>query len=143
MALLQFTLYLVVGGICFSIDIAGFIVLRYFGLPLLVASATSFATSTIANYMFCCAFVFRRGRFSRPEELLRLFAIAIVGLSLNSAAVWLLAEVLGLHPALAKIVAVLPVVAWNYLGRRTMVFDATPSEAILTLAERVRGRLLS
>ena len=140
MALLQFALYVVVGGICFSIDIAGFVVLRSFGLPILTASAISFVTSTVVNYLLCCALVFRRGRFSRGEELLRLFAIAIGGLSLNSTALWVLAEILMIDPTLAKIIAVLPVIAWNYLGRRLIVFDSTPSAAMLILAERAREK---
>jgi putative flippase GtrA len=139
-AFLQFALYLIVGGICFSIDIAGFVLLRYFELPILTASATSFVTATVTNYVLCCAFVFRRGRFSRQEEVLRLFAIAIVGLGLNSAVVWLLAEDLGFDPTLAKVLAVLPVLAWNYLGRRAVVFDRAPSAALVMLADRVRGR---
>ena len=110
-----------------------------FELPILTASAISFVTSTVANYLLCCALVFRRGRFSRGEELLRLFAIAVGGLSLNSVAVWLLAQILTIDPTLAKIIAVLPVIAWNYLGRRLIVFDSTPSAAMLILAEARAG----
>src|SRR5258708_20577707 len=58
MAFLQFTFYVIVGGICFSIDIAGFVILLYYGLALLTASALSFVTATIANYLLCCTFVF-------------------------------------------------------------------------------------
>lgn len=141
MALLQFILYSVVGGICFTIDIAGFVLLRYLGMAILAASAVSFVTATIANYLLCCALVFRSGRFSRGEELLRLSTIAIIGLSLNSAVVWILAELLRLDPTLAKVLAVFPVLAWNYLGRRSMVFDDRPSPAMVALAQRVRERL--
>ena len=140
MALLQLALYLIVGGICFCIDIGGFIALRYFELPILPASATSFATATFANYLLCCTFVFRSGRFSRLEEILRLFVIAVAGLGLNSAVVWLLAEILEFDPTLAKIFAVFPVFAWNYLGRRAIVFDETPSAAMVLLADRTRYR---
>ncbi len=140
MAFLQFAAYVSVGGICFSIDIAGFVILLYFGLGILTASAVSFATATIINYLLCCAVVFRSGRFSRSEELLRLFAIAIVGLGLNSAMVWLLAEVMGLDPILAKLLAVLPVLAWNYLGRRSIVFDGAPSAVMITVVQRARER---
>jgi putative flippase GtrA len=139
-ALLQLAFYLVVGGICFCIDIGGFVALRYFSLPLLTASATSFVTANLINYLLCCALVFRSGRFSRPEEMLRLFGIAVIGLGLNSAMVWLLAEILGMDPTMAKILAVFPVFAWNYLGRRTAVFDGGPSAAMTLLAERIRGR---
>jgi putative flippase GtrA len=139
-ALLQLAFYLVVGGICFCIDIGGFIALRYFSLPILTASATSFATATLINYSLCRAFVFRSGRFSRPEEMLRLFGIAVIGLGLNSAVVWLLAEILAMDPTAAKILAVFPVFAWNFLGRRTAVFDGAPSAAMTLLAERIRSR---
>src|SRR5207248_686023 len=54
-ALVQLALYLVVGGICFCIDIGGFIALRYVGVAILAASATSFVTATLANYVLCCA----------------------------------------------------------------------------------------
>ncbi|MGA8597955.1 MAG: GtrA family protein, partial [Bryobacteraceae bacterium] len=131
--LLQFGFYLVVGGICFSIDIIGFILLRYSGLRILTASATSFVVATITNYFLCCALVFCSGRYSRPEELLRLFVIALVGLALNSAVVYVLAVVIGFNPTLAKILAVLPILGWNYLGRRAIVFGGTPAPALVTL----------
>ena len=139
--LLQLVLYLVVGGICFCIDIGGFVALRYLKVPILTASAASFVTATITNYALCRTFVFRSGRFSRPEELLRLFGIAIIGLGLNSAVVWLLAEIIATDPTVAKILAVFPVFAWNYLGRRTVVFDGAPSGAMTILAKRIRSRL--
>lgn len=140
-ALLQFAAYVIVGGICFSIDITGFVIFLYLGLGILTASAISFATATVANYLLCCIFVFQRGRFSRSEELLRLFAIAVIGLSLNSAMVWLLAEVLGFNPILAKILAVFPVLAWNYLGRRSMVFGGAPSTIMIKAAKGARESL--
>jgi putative flippase GtrA len=139
MALLQFALYLIVGGICFCIDVGGFVALRSFGVPILTASATSFVTATLANYMASRAFVFRSGRFSRPEEILRLFGVAIVGLGLNIAVVWFLAGILGSDPTLAKIFAVFPGVVWNYLGRRTIVFHGAPSAALAWVVHRVRG----
>jgi putative flippase GtrA len=98
----------------------------------------SFVTANLVNYLLCRAFVFRSGRFSRPEEVSRLFVIAVVGLGLNSAAVWLLAGVLGVDPTLAKILAVFPVFAWNYLGRRSIVFASGPSAAVALLSERLR-----
>ena len=110
-------------------------------LPILTASVLSFVTATLANYLLCCGFVFNRGRFSRPEEIVRLFIIALVGLGLNSIVVLLLAQILEFDPTLAKILAVFPVFAWNYVGRRAMVFDGTPSPGVVLLMERVRVRL--
>ena len=140
MALLQLGLYFIVGGICFCIDIGGFVALRSLTLPILTASVLSFVAATLVNYVLCCGFVFRRGRFSRPEEIGRLFMIALVGLGLNTAVVWALVSFLQLDPTLAKILAVLPVFAWNYLGRRAMVFDGSPPAALALIIERVYGR---
>jgi hypothetical protein len=75
---------------------------------------------------------------SRLQEVLWLFVIALVGLALNSAVVWLLAEILRVNPTLAKILAMLPILGWNYLGRRAIVLDGTPAAARVTIAERVR-----
>jgi putative flippase GtrA len=108
MLLRQLVLYLVVGGICFFIDVGGFVVLHVCGLPILAASALSFVTATLVNYALCCGFVFRSGRFSRPEEIVRLFAIALVGLGLNSLGVLLLAQFLRFDSTFAKILAVFP-----------------------------------
>ena len=135
LAMVQLGLYLIVGGICFFIDIGCFIALRLCNLPILTSSALSFITATLFNYVLCCGFVFRRGRFSRPEEIIRLFIIALVGLGLNTAVVLLLAEILKLDPTLAKILAVVPVFAWNFLGRRALVFDGTPPAAMAVLAK--------
>jgi putative flippase GtrA len=139
MAVLQLGTYFIVGGICFFIDVGGFVALRFCKAPILTASSLSFVTATLVNYLLCCGFVFHRGRFSRSEEIVRLFIIALVGLGLNSTVVLLLANILDFDPTLAKILAVFPVFAWNYLGRRTMVFDATPPAAIALLVERLRA----
>lgn len=50
-----------------------------------------------------------------------LCGIAAIGLGLDNAMVWLMAEILGVDPTPAKILAVFPVFAWNYLGRRAIV----------------------
>lgn len=140
MALLQLVLYFIVGGICFFIDVGGFVALRFCKLPILTASALSFTIATLVNYLLCCGFVFRSGRFSRPEEIVRVFVIALVGLGLNTAVVLFVIKILEFDPTLVKILAVLPVFAWNYLGRRAIVFGGSPPAAIALLAERVRGR---
>jgi len=139
---LQFALYLIVGSVCFCIDIGGFLIILWLlSLPILIASALSFVISTVANYALCCAFVFRRGRFSRLEEMSRLLVVSVIGLGLNSAMVWALAVRGGLDPAIAKVLAVFPVLAWNFLARRVIVFHAALSTVVVEFASRIGGRL--
>ena len=86
---------LLLARVCFCIDVGGFVAAPPpCKLPILTASVLSFVTATLVNYLLCCGFVFRSGRFSRPEEIVRLFMIAFVGLGLNTAVVLLLAKIL-------------------------------------------------
>ena len=75
----------------------------------------------------CCSWgsLFRSGRFSRPDEILRLLFIALVGLGLNSAVVLLLAKFCGSIRRSRKSLPSFPCSSWNYLGRRSIVFDGT------------------
>jgi len=71
------------------------------------------------------------------QEISRLFLVALIGVALNSAVVWILAEFVRLDPTLAKVLAVLPVLAWNYVGRRLMVFDSALTQGVAELTNRI------
>ncbi|MSP87968.1 MAG: GtrA family protein, partial [Alphaproteobacteria bacterium] len=87
--LAQFGFYLVVGGLSFFVDIGAFMGLRAVGMPLYLASIANFVLATIANYFLSYVLAFKRGRFARGSEIARLFAVAGVGLALNTGFVWL------------------------------------------------------
>ena len=44
-------------------------------------------------------------------------------------------KIMHLEPTLAKVLAVIPVFAWNYFGRRTMVFEGAPPTGMNGLAK--------
>jgi putative flippase GtrA len=100
----------------------------------------SFVTATRINYASCRNSVFRDARFPRPEEVVRLFVIAIVGLGLNTALVWILPKILQFDPTLDKILAVFPVCSRNFIGRRSVVFYGSLPLAIALVAKRVHRR---
>ena len=54
--------------------------------------------------------------------MLRFLTVVLIGLGLNTLLVWCFVYPLALHPTAAKIIAVLFVLVWNYLGRRQLVF---------------------
>ena len=117
----QFLAYLVVGGLSTVVDLGGFALLRWLGLAVMAAAPTSFVAGTVFNYFASYVLAFRRGLYERGEEIGRLFAVAVVGLVLNTGFVWLFVR-LGIDPLLAKTIAVPCVLAWNFLGRRWLVF---------------------
>ena len=92
----------------------------------------------------CCSWgsLFRSGRFSRPEEILRLLFIALVGLGLNSAVVLLLAKFCGSIRRSRKS-CLFPVLelelSWPTLDR----VRRNPPAVTPLLAERIHRRLSS
>lgn len=120
---MQFLLYLVVGGLAFFVDIGVFIGLCTGGVPVIPASITSFLVATLANYLLSITLAFEAGRFRRSIEIIRFLAVVLIGLAFNTALVWYFAYPLAMPPVAAKIAAVPIVLAWNYLGRRLLVFS--------------------
>ena len=142
----QFLCYLVVGGAAFLVDLSIFITLMKFGFGVLVASTVGFVVGTLVNHVLSVHLAFLGGRFSRAHEVARLFAVALIGLALTTALIWVFL-VLELTPVVAKCLAVVIVLAWNYLGRRLFVFHRRmPSltqrwtDAALAFAMRDRKR---
>jgi putative flippase GtrA len=133
---LQFACYLVVGGSAFLVELVSFVLLLQAGAATIPASVASFLVATVANYLLSNAIAFQSGGIARGQEALRFAVVALVGLGLNTGFVWLLLA-LGEPPLVAKIAAVAPVLAWNFLGRRLFVFSATVPEASWRLGNRV------
>jgi putative flippase GtrA len=120
---MQFSLYLIVGGLSFFVDIGAFVAMRALEVPVIPASISSFMLATAANYLLSILLAFERGRLRRHVEMLRFLAVVLVGLGLNTLLVWFFVYPLSMHPTVAKIVAVPIVLVWNYLGRRLLVFS--------------------
>lgn len=136
----QFGFYLVAGGLAFFVDIGAFMAMRAIELPLYLASIASFVLATIANYFLSYLLAFKRGRFARGAEIARLFAVAGVGLALNTGFVWLFLRSELFGEVVAKIAAVPLVLAWNFLGRRIFVFRPDLPDGTAALVERVSAR---
>lgn len=135
---LQFVCYLMVGGSAFLVELVSFVLLLQAGLATIPASIASFLAATAANYRLSNAIAFRSGGIGRGREALRFAFVALVGLGLNTGFVWLLLA-LGEPPLVAKITAVAPVLAWNFLGRRLFVFSPSIPEASWRLGNRMSG----
>ena len=114
--------------------------MRAIGIPLYLASIASFVLATIANYLLSYVLAFKRGRFARGPEIARLFAVAGVGLALNTGFVLLFLRSDLFGEVFAKIAAVPFVLAWNFLGRRIFVFRAELPEGTAAFAERISER---
>jgi putative flippase GtrA len=136
---LQFACYLVVGGSAFLVELVTFLLLLSGGVAPIPASVASFVVASAANYALSNLLAFARGDVSRGQEMLRFAVVALVGLGLNTAVVWILLA-LGAPAVFAKVSAVAPVLMWNFLGRRLFVFsDRIPEPAWRVGSRIARG----
>jgi dolichol-phosphate mannosyltransferase len=119
----QLVWYLVVALCSLSADLLVFTALLATGCPVLLALVVGFVIGTLANYVLSRTLAFTGGRFRRWDEILRLFAVSLVGLGLTALLVTVFMR-LGLSAIAAKLVATLIVFFWNYLGRRLFVFHS-------------------
>ena len=133
----QFALYLVVGGLSFVADMIVFLSILSYGYVLAVA--VGFSVGTFCNYLLSRLIAFRGGRFRVGVELLMLFVVALIGAGLTISLALLLTD-LGVGAVAAKIVATVIVLAWNYLGRRLLVFHPEIPYGVVRVLNRATSR---
>ncbi|RLK63943.1 GtrA family protein [Atopobacter sp. AH10] len=86
----------------------------------LLAAAISFIASTIFNYLASMRYVFssRFGKEQRHQEASLFLVLSLIGLALNQFFMWFFVEKCGLFYVLAKILATVLVMAWNFISRK-------------------------
>jgi len=116
--------YFAVGAIAAGVDFVLFaIFVKQFGLHWFVAGLGSFVVATAVNYVLSIRHVFQSGvRFGRRQEILYVFLISGVGLTINQLTLYLCIELQGIDELVAKVFATGAAFMWNYLMRRYVVF---------------------
>jgi len=129
----QFVWYFAVGTGSLLTDLLAFTWLLAMGAPVPLALVVGFVIGTLVNYVLSRALAFTGGRFRRWDEILRLFAVALIGLVLTALLVAVCMG-FGLSAIAAKLVATPVAFFWNYLGRRIFVFHAEMPTGIWRLS---------
>src|SRR5262249_52962428 len=91
-------------------------------IPIEFAAPTAFIVAAVANYLLSVVFVFRhKARWGTTGEIIVYCVVVLIGALLDLVITkW--SVNLGNPPALAKIIATALVLAFNFLGRRYVVF---------------------
>ena len=118
----KFILYSIVGIICSLIDIGIFYLLIYVHLNIYIASIVSVTIATIVNYFLSYKLAFLRGKFSKKNEIFRIFLISFGGLFISNLIFFLLTHFLHLDLLISKIIPIPLTLLWNFIGRRYFVF---------------------
>lgn len=122
---LQFFRYLICGGTSTLCDMAMlFILTQFLSINHLVATPLAYVTGTITNYTLNTILVFKSSGNIKKE--FPVFAIiGIMGLLWTEIIIWLFVDVLGIYVMIAKVIAVVLVLNWNFFMRKKLVFNSS------------------
>jgi putative flippase GtrA len=93
-------------------------------IALTVAAAIAFILTVLQNYVLHYHWTFQ-SRDRHQLALPRFVVVSIVGLAINSAAVWFGVNYSNLGPPVIQLMAVLFVVVWNFLASSHLVFGSS------------------
>jgi putative flippase GtrA len=116
--------YFVVGGSSAILDFLIFYILTSFiQIHWSISALISFSIATALNYYLCISFVFvQSSRFKKHQEVILVYFVSGIGLTLNLLCLYLLIELLNTHLLISKIVATGSVFIWNFLIRNNFIF---------------------
>lgn len=122
---IQFFRYILVGGIATVVDMGSFYIVDNILLfHYLIAQTVGFILGLTTNYLISIAWVFKSTGNVKKEFIL-FTLIGIGGLLWSYLILWILIDSLGLHhfqDMLAKSIAVILVLAWNFGMRKKFAF---------------------
>ena len=109
----KFVSFAGVGAIATGVQYLILIVLAELGMLAALASGIGYAISSMLNYYLNYRYTFKSTKRHR-DTLLRFFAVALVGLGLNTLVMIIAVEYLHLHYMIAQILATCLVLLWNF-----------------------------
>ncbi|MFZ2226237.1 MAG: GtrA family protein [Candidatus Moraniibacteriota bacterium] len=118
----QFLRYLVAGGMATGVDLSVlFVLYQLLHINYLVAAAISYACGILTNFTVNVLFVFEStGRIKK--EFIIFVSVGAIGLLWTELILWTLSDKLHIPVMLAKLVAILFVLNWNFFMRKKLVF---------------------
>ena len=119
---IQFLIYVLIGGLSAVANISLFGIFDQMGVAHHFAIPVAFVLAAIINYLLCITFLFRhKAKWKTTGEVLVYFLVVILVGAIDFVATTALLR-MGTIPLLAKSVACLVGLAFNFLGRRYFVF---------------------
>ncbi|MEM8975352.1 MAG: GtrA family protein [Pseudomonadota bacterium] len=128
----QFLKYIAVSASALVVDVLTYGILIWAALTgAALAGAIGFSAGIITNYILAVNFVFDPGQTNKSNRQLfvEYATTGGVGIALTTSIIWVTVDGLGLHPALAKCLAVGPTFIVVYLIRAGVVFAPTRKAA--------------
>ncbi|MGE7367187.1 GtrA family protein [Desemzia incerta] len=111
----------IVGVIAAAIDFGIlFILTSFFDVFYLLSAAIAYIVSTAFNYIASMRYVFvsKYDKTEKNKELLIFLVLSLIGLGINEFFMWFFVEKYNIYYILAKVIATVIVMAWNFITRK-------------------------
>ncbi len=118
--LIQIFKFGIVGGTAFVIDFVFLYIFREFcHFPVLISNTLSFCISVIYNYIASVKWVFDVNKEKNAKMQFVVFIIlSVIGLLINDLIMWVSVDFLSIYYLLAKIIATIIVMIFNFVTRK-------------------------
>lgn len=121
----ELTRYVIFGSLGVLLDVSALIFFKeILGVYYLTAATLAFLLGLIASYFFSIKFIFRGYlRLKLVWETVIFFAIGALGVWYNYQIIKFLTQNWEFNYLVAKGIAIVIVVAWNFLGKKILLFN--------------------
>ncbi len=114
--------FAIAGGTGFVIDYGcTYVFTSLLGLHYLLSTALAFTLSVVVNYLMCAYWVFKSADTKNAGVKAGFLLTSLVGLGLNELFMYLFVDALHMHYMIAKLIAVVLVMVWNYISKRRIL----------------------
>lgn len=115
--------FLISGGICFLVDYGTMIFFtEMLRVNYLLSASFSFTLSVVINYIMSVYWVFNSANKKNGKTLTIFIGSSVIGLLLNQIFMYFLVQEIFLDYRIAKIIATIIVMIWNYAAKRKAVY---------------------
>ena len=119
---IQFLIYILIGGLSAVANISLFLILSKIGVSNNISIPAAFVLAAAMNYLLCITFLFRhKAKWKTPGEVLIYLLIVFLVGAIDFGATTILLK-MRTAPLLAKSLACIVGLLFNFLGRRYFVF---------------------
>ena len=110
--------------IAFLVDWGSMVGMVTLGMNKYIAVAIAFILGLITNFILSKIFVFQEAseRTNAMGEFIVYAIIGVIGLALTEGLMVLMLEVIGIYYMIAKVIAAIIVLLWNFIARKVLLY---------------------